>query len=98
MAKHKKTQRQIQREIPPLVKLKVLEQRALESYDKGDFVRFAATYDYFGLTHADEHALEIGRADPSYKTRLSEIDLQYSGNICVQGFIRINPSDFDTRK
>ncbi len=77
-----------QGEIPPLGKLKVLEQRALESYNQGDFATFAATYDYFGLSHTDEHALEIGRADPAYRKKYGDVDFQYSGNIGVQGSVR----------
>ncbi len=102
MAKRKKSRNNTAekpRQICPLGKIKVLEQRALEAYDNGDFVSFAATYDYFGLSHADEHALEIGRADSAaYNKKLSEIDMQYSGNIGISGSIKFKPFGFDVRR
>lgn len=82
--------------IPPLGKLRVLEQRALEAYQKGNFVTFAATFDYLGLTHADEDALEIGRADPAYRKARSRIDIQYSGNVGLTGGVRFDPHGFDS--
>lgn len=79
------------KEIHPLGKLRVLENRALEAYNNGDYVTFAATFDYFGLEHSDKDSLDLGRADPNYKKKFNEIDMIYSGNVGFTGGIRIKP-------
>ncbi|MDP2925232.1 MAG: hypothetical protein Q8N99_02555 [Nanoarchaeota archaeon] len=84
--------------INPIGKLRILEKIALESYERGDFATFAATYDYFGLTHSDEDALSQGRADPDYWKKYKEIDLRYSSNMGISKSIRIRPFRFNTRK